>query len=84
MGQCWCGGARRPVRIDYVGRWGNDGPYVRVTDVPAWECDRCGERTFDHEVAVRLDRLVRDGSSGAERIDPLPVKGFGALEAAQP
>lgn len=78
--RCRCGGEMHETRVECVDRWGNKGPYVRVTGVPAWVCDRCGEQEFSEDVVVRLQKLVRAGAEGASRIEDLPVKEFvGAL-----
>jgi len=70
--------------VERLSRWGQDAPYVLVTDVPAYVCDRCGEVELDHDVAAEVQRLVRAGVSGAVRTESLPVKPFaGRVGAAR-
>ncbi len=74
--RCRCGGEMHQASVDCLDRWGKDGPYVRVTGVPALVCERCGEQEFSEEVVIRLQKLVREGTDGALRFERLPVKGF--------
>lgn len=51
-----------------------DGERVLVTQVPMWECERCGLRTMDADVAARIERLVRGQQAGGHT-GPLWVRG---------
>ena len=33
---------------------------VVVRDVPAFICQKCGTKWFDHDTTVRLDRIIKD------------------------
>jgi hypothetical protein len=50
---------------------------VRVLGVPGLKCDTCRELVFDHDVSVKVQKLVRSGADGAERLEPLYVKTWG-------
>ncbi len=77
---CNCGGNMHRTRIEFLGRWGKAGERVLVTDVPAWECERCGMQTLDTEVAARVERLVRDQSAPGH-MEPLTVREFAHTDA---
>jgi YgiT-type zinc finger domain-containing protein len=77
-----CGGPLRAARVEYVGRW-RAGPYVRVTDVPALVCERCGEEVYEADVVARLQRLVREGAAGADAVEAMPVKAFDPVAAGR-
>ncbi len=66
------------VTVEHVAHWGKDGAWVRVLNVPAWECQGHGDTIFDPEVVDRLQQLVRAGRDGAVRLEELAVKEFGA------
>ena len=36
---------------------------VVVRDVPAFVCERCGTKWFDHNTTVRLDRIIKDAKT---------------------
>lgn len=79
--KCGCGATLSRAHTDFVGHWG-DGPYVRVEQVPVWECERCGWREFDPEVVDELQRLARAGTRDAIRVEEIAVKRF--AEAGSP
>ena len=74
--RCLCGGEMTRRHVERLSRWGQGTPYVLVTDVPAYVCQRCGEVELDHDVAAEVQRLVRAGVNGAVRTESLPVKTF--------
>jgi len=76
---CNCGGAMHQVRAEFLGRWGRAGERVLVTDVPMWECERCGMRTMDPDVAARVERLVREQEAGGHT-EPLRVREFAHVD----
>lgn len=63
-----------PIKYDHLGRWGEDGTRILVRDVPAQQCERCGERVLEAEVADRVTRLIRDGGRG--EVIAMPVVSF--------
>lgn len=74
---CWCGRSMATVTVEHVSRWGSDGPWVRVLNVPGWKCQGHGDVVFDGDVVDRLQELVRAGRSGALRVEEMAVKEFG-------
>jgi len=50
----FCGGRLRRTRTTYYSPLG-----VIVRDVPAFECEQCGEIYFDAETSRKLDALVK-------------------------
>lgn len=62
----WCErcdqGERRPVRRAKLAE--RDGKVAVVLDVPMEECEACGGRWLDWDVAERLDELLNDMLAG--------------------
>ena len=77
---CNCGCDMHRVRIEFLGRWGRAGERVLVTDVPAWECERCGMRTMDADIAAQAERLVR-GQGSPGHMEPRTVRAFAHADA---
>jgi len=50
----FCGGRLRRTRTTYYSPLG-----IIVRDVPAFECEQCGEIYFDAETSRKLDALVK-------------------------
>lgn len=71
-------------RVEYIGRWGKDGPWVLVEGVPADVCTQCGEEFFRSDVAAGLNRAIREGAADGARTVPVTVRDFGSVgQAAQ-
>jgi len=51
----FCGGRLRRTRTTYYSPLG-----IIVRNVPAFECEQCGEIYFDAETSRRLDALVKN------------------------
>ena len=51
----FCGGRLKKTRTTYYSPLG-----IIVRDVPAFECEQCGEIYFDAETSRKLDALVKN------------------------
>ena len=77
MHEChFCGGRLEPRRVEYMSRWGNDGQWVLVKDVPADVCTQCGEQFFAPDIADVLSRVVRDRATQGAEMLPVTVRKF--------
>lgn len=43
--------------------------FVVVENVPAWECEQCGETYFDPEMVERLQNLIHSGAEPVRLIE---------------
>jgi YgiT-type zinc finger domain-containing protein len=68
---------RRPVRRAKMAE--RDGRVAVVLDVPMEECEACGERWLDWEVARHLDELLTSMLSGGAEVS---ARRFGPSRAA--
>lgn len=62
--------------------WVGEGLVV-IEDIPAFVCDRCGERFFDDETAMRLDLMRGRGFPASHVVHTMTVPVF-HFEAAAP
>ena len=75
-------GVLRPARAFYCAWVG--GQFLTIPDFPAWTCDVCGRREYDHGALKDLRALLFDTSShrpigkpgprSGELIDPLSAR----------
>jgi YgiT-type zinc finger domain-containing protein len=56
------------------------GQTIYVDDVPAWVCDRCGEKYFDAEVYKQLENIARRRKSISKTIC-FPLAKYSATSA---
>jgi YgiT-type zinc finger domain-containing protein len=64
-----CGGQVRIVNLPKVTRYRDDVGLVVFGDVPAQECVDCGERFFPSEVALAMDKVIRERMKATETIE---------------
>ncbi|SMB90238.1 YgiT-type zinc finger domain-containing protein [Thermanaeromonas toyohensis ToBE] len=82
MSECLaCGGLTVLEKVN-VERWWK-GRLVIIEGVPAHVCQQCGERYFDSEVALKMDRIVRAAAVPGEKFIQVPVRPFGNIHAPQ-
>jgi len=68
----FCGGRLRRTRTTYYSPLG-----VIVRDVPAFECEQCGEIFFDAETSRKLDVLVKSTAKIMEEEEERLTAAFG-------
>lgn len=82
MSECLaCGGLTVPEKVN-VERWWK-GRLVIIEGVPAHVCQQCGERYFDGEVALEMDRIVQASFVPGERFIQVSVRPFTGEHAPQ-
>jgi len=69
---CFCGGRLGRARTTYYSPLG-----VIVGDVPAFECEQCGEIFFDAETSRKLDVLVKSTAKIMEEEEERLTAAFG-------
>lgn len=74
----YCGGRLEKRHVEHVGRWGEEGRWVLVKDVPALVCTQCGERFFLPGVADVLSQAVQAGGAAGAPTVPMVVREFSA------
>ncbi len=71
----------RTVRLAHVLRHRDDIGTIVFGDVPAQQCGDCGERFFPSEVALAMDKLIRERAKATRTIE-LPYFPMGEVAAA--
>ena len=84
MEQCsFCGNTRlKPVTTEYTYR--HDGQYMIFHNVPALQCEYCGEKYFDSQTLKQIENefmAVQDGKKTTREIR-VPVEDFANLSVA--
>lgn len=64
-----CGGQVRIVNLPKLVRYRDDIGLVVFGDVPAQECVDCGERFFPSEVALAMDKVIRERVKAQQTIE---------------
>jgi YgiT-type zinc finger domain-containing protein len=62
----FCRGQLRPTVTTFTQPY--KGGFVVVENVPAWECEVCGETYFDPDVVERLQNLIWSGAEPVRMI----------------
>lgn len=77
MNKCYlCGGRLKKQKVDIARYWGKE--LVALNDVPAFICQKCGERYFEAKVSSKIDEKIQQavrGKTSIPRID-VPVLSF--------
>jgi len=76
-----CGGLTVLEKVD-VERWW-EGRLVIIEGAPTHVCRQCGERYFDGEIVLAMDRILQAGSVPGERFIQVPVRPFSSGHAPQ-
>ncbi|MBI5667537.1 MAG: type II toxin-antitoxin system MqsA family antitoxin [Chloroflexi bacterium] len=61
-----CHGQLKPTVTTYTQEY--EGGFILIENVPAWECEQCGETYFDPDVVERLQNLIWSGAEPVRMI----------------